>query len=64
MSAGHDQETLAHWAIRYESVRLRLTQVWGMHAANQNAAMQLEHWQRRQQYLFEQAQRQDLNARS
>ena len=64
MPAKHNEETLAHWAIRYESVRLRLTQHWGMHAANSNAAMHLEHWQQRQQYLFEQAQQQDLNARS
>ena len=62
MPAGHDQETLAHWAIRYESVRLLLTQHWGMEAAQQSAAFHLEHWQQRQQYLFEQAQKQSLNA--
>ena len=29
MSAQHNEETLAHWAIRYESVRLRLAQRMG-----------------------------------
>ena len=60
MSAQHNEETLAHWAIRYESVRLRLAQEWGLADVAQHASYNLKHWQQRQQYLFDQAQNQSL----
>ena len=60
MSKGHNEAELAHWGIRWETIRLHLAQHWNLDHIIPHAEYNLQHWQARQNHLFQQAQKESM----